>query len=250
MPGDTPTSRFELPVRETSLSGFGATEEITLNANVSASARVYSELRARIVSLKLPPGTILNRAELAEAFGVSQSPIREALLRLEEIDLVVSYRQSRTEVTRINPARLRHENFLRAGLECEAVDRLCRMGDTAALTKAKGYLKIQEALVDDPNQIELFRELDENFHQALFVAAGQEAMHALMTERSSQMARLRTLDLPRSRKLQSVFEGHQAVIERIEAGDRHGASDAMRDHLSGTIARLPEIMAANRGFFT
>ncbi|MCB1493732.1 MAG: GntR family transcriptional regulator [Rhodobiaceae bacterium] len=235
---------------DASLPGFGAAEAISLSANVSASARVFQELRARIVALKLPPGTILNRAELAEAFGVSQSPIREAIIRLEEIGLVVSYRQSRTEVTRINPERLKQENFLRTGLECEVVDRICRQGSAADLTKAKGYLKIQEALADDPNQIELFRELDESFHQALFAAAGQEAVHALVTERSSQMARLRMLDLPRNRKQHSVIEEHQAVIARIEAGDRHGAADAMRRHLSGTIGSLPDIMSANRAYFT
>ena len=235
---------------DASLPGFGAAEAISLSANVSASARVFQELRARIVALKLPPGTILNRAELAEAFGVSQSPIREAIIRLEEIGLVVSYRQSRTEVTRINPERLKQENFLRTGLECEVVDRICRQGSAADLTKAKGYLKIQEALVDEPDQIELFRELDENFHQALFIAAGQSALHAHVTERSGHMARLRTLDLPRSRKLQSVIEGHAAVIGRLEAGDRHGAVDAMRGHLSGTIGRLPDIMDAHPEYFT
>jgi len=231
------------------IPGFGASETVSLNANVSASVRVFEELRARIVALKLPPGTILNRAELAEAFGVSQSPIREAIQRLEEIDMVVSYRQSRTEVTRINRERLKHENFLRTGLECEAVHRLCEMAG-ADLTKAKGYLKIQEALVDDPNQIELFRELDESFHEALFAAAGHEAMHRLVTERSSQMARLRTLDLPREDKMHSVVEAHRAVIERIEAGDRAGATEAMRAHLSGTIGRLPDIMESNRDYFT
>ncbi|WP_198548566.1 GntR family transcriptional regulator [Mameliella alba] len=120
------------------LRGARASERISVTANVAASTRVFEELRARIVTLKLPPGTILSRAELAEAFGVSQSPIREAIQRLEEIDLVVSYRQSRTEVTRINCEGLRHESFLRSSLECEVVDLLCRTAD-ADLTKALGY---------------------------------------------------------------------------------------------------------------
>lgn len=236
-----------MEARSSRLAAAGAA---SLNANVSASTKVFEELRARIVAMTLPPGTILNRAELAEVFGVSQQPIREAILRLEEIDLVVSFRQSRTEVSKINRERLVHENFLRSGLECEVVDWLCRQGDRADLTKAKGYLKIQEALVDDPNQVELFRELDENFHKALFIAAGQKAVHEIAVEQSSQMARLRTLDLPRSRKLLSVFQAHQAIVDRIEAGDRYGAADAMREHLSGTISRLPEIIAANASYFS
>lgn len=239
--------------RVISLAGAGAadagTDTLSLGPSMSSATRVFRELRSRMVALKLPPGTILHRAELAEAFAVSQSPIREAILRLEEIGLVISYPQSRTEVTHINPARLEQEHVLRTALECEIVDQLCRKAGAADLTKAQGYLKMQKALVDDPDQIELFRELDEKFHHALFVAAGQAALHAHVTERSSHMARLRTLDLPRNRKLQSVIEGHGKVMERIEAGDRHAAVDAMRDHLSGTIGRLPEIMEANRAYF-
>lgn len=228
----------------------GEIETLVPGSGLSSVGRVFQELRARIVALKLPPGTILNRAELAEAFAVSQSPVREAILRLEGLGLVISYPQSRTEVTHIAPVRLAQENFLRTALECEVVDFLCRADPAPDLKKAKGYLKIQEALVDEPDQIELFRELDENFHQALFIAAGQAALHAHVAERSGHMARLRTLDLPRSRKLQSVIEGHAAVIERIEAGDRHGAVDAMRAHLSSTIGRLPEIMEAHPEYFT
>ncbi|MDK3071995.1 GntR family transcriptional regulator [Sedimentitalea sp. JM2-8] len=235
---------------EATSNDHGDIDPLASGSGLSSAGRVFQELRTRIVGLKLPPGTILNRAELAEAFAVSQSPVREAILRLEGLGLVVSYPQSRTEVTRIAPVRLAQENFLRTALECEMVDTLCRADPMPDLKKAKGYLKIQEALADDPEQIELFRELDESFHQALFIAAGQSAMHAHAAERSGHMARLRTLDLPRSHKLQSVIEGHTTVIERIEAGDRHGAVDAMRAHLSGTIGRLPEIMAAYPEYFT
>ncbi|HBN51408.1 MAG TPA: GntR family transcriptional regulator, partial [Thalassospira sp.] len=66
------------------------------NAHVPASALVYEELRSRIISLVLPPETTLVRAELADSFKVSQSPVREAIMRLEQDGLVASYPQSRT----------------------------------------------------------------------------------------------------------------------------------------------------------
>ncbi len=219
------------------------------SAHVPASSRVYEELRSRIVSLEWPPGAILPRAELAAAFGVSQSPVREAIQRLEQADLVVSYRQSRTEVTKIDPARLRQEQFFRAGLECEAVFRLAEAGDDAALLKVRGVLKIQQALADDLSQIELFRQLDESFHRELFIAAGQEALHELVADRTCQMARLRALDLPRPDKMRAVIEGHAAILAAIETGDGCKAAAAMRRHLSGTIGRLPEILAERPDYF-
>ncbi|MBX2855191.1 MAG: GntR family transcriptional regulator [Rhodobacteraceae bacterium] len=215
-----------------------------------ASTRVYEQLRARIVALELPPGARLSRTELAEAFGVSQSPVREALQRLEQAGLVATFRQSRTEVTHLDQARLRLEQFFRVGIECEVVNRLAVMQQPALLKKARGVLKMQQALVDDPEQIELFRELDEDFHRHLFVATGQEALRDLVAERSSQMARLRTLDLPSSGKMQSILAGHAAVLAAIDDGDRHAATDAMRDHLSGTIERLPAIVAQYPEYFS
>ena len=220
-----------------------------MSAHVPASKRVYDEVRARIVSLDWPPGTVLSRADLASAFGVSQSPIREAIQRLEQVDLVVSFRQSRTEVTKINPARLRQEHFLRTALECEVVHTLAGLDDKSVLHKARGLFRMQAALADDLGQIELFRKLDGDFHRELFIAAGHEALHGHVADRSSQMARLRSLDLPRGRKLSAVVEGHRAVLDGIESGDRNGAAAAMRQHLSGTIERLPDIMEENRDFF-
>lgn len=221
-----------------------------INAHVPASALVYAEVRSRIVSLQLPPQTTLSRAELAEQFNVSQSPVREAILRLEQDGLVVSYPQSRTEVTKIDVVRIREEHFLRIATECEVVRQLAKLQPSAALAKAKGFIKMQEALVDDVEQATLFRQLDEAFHAALFAGVGQSNLHAHVTARCGNLARVRSLDLPRTVKMASVLKGHKAAIEMIEAGDGEGAAAAMRGHLSGTMERLPEIIKENRSLFT
>ncbi len=218
-------------------------------SHVPASARLYQEIRRRIVSLELPPDTTLSRAELADAFGVSQSPVREAILRLEQDGLVVSYPQSRTVVTRIGIARIREEHFLRTAVECDVARRLAEIGEPATIVKVKGLVKMQEALADDIEQVALFKQLDEAFHEALFEGVGQSNLHQHVTARCGNLARLRSLDLPRREKLASVLSGHRAVVEAIEAGDSDGAAAAMRRHLSGSIERLPQIVEANPDLF-
>lgn len=222
---------------------------IRATAHVPVSARVYDEIRSRIISLDLPPETTLQRADLAERFGVSQSPLREALMRLEQDGLVISYPQSRTVVTRLDATRIREEHFLRTAVECEVVRHLAERGDMEALRKAKGFLKMQEALVDDVEQAVLFKQLDEAFHGALFEAVNQTALHRQITARCGHLARLRTLDLPRTPKMKSVLEGHQAVVDAIETGDGDLAARTMRRHLSGTMERLPQIMRENEDLF-
>lgn len=206
-------------------------------------------LRARIISLELPPGQRLSRPDLAEQFGVSNSPLREAMQQLERDGFIATFRQSRTIVTHIDPDLLQQEQFLRTGIECEVVNTLAAMPDKTVLKKASAIIKMQRILVADPDQIDMFRKLDEEFHGELFAAAGQASLHQYVTERSSQMARLRTLDLPSEGKLASVVEGHEAIMDAIHTADRLAATDAMRAHLSGTIARLAEIMSQHPEFF-
>src|SRR5690606_16063018 len=151
------------------------------------------------------------------------SPIREAMLRLEQDGLIVSYPQSRTVVTRIDRTRIVQEHFLRVAVECEVVWRLAENPRHDAISRLRGYLRLQEAIAEDLEQAALFKQLDDAFHEALFDAVGQSGLHTHIASQSSQMARLRTLDLPRKGKMKAVFEGHRQVIDAIEAQDGHAA---------------------------
>lgn len=220
------------------------------STTVSASARIYADLRRRIVALDLPPDTTLDRSELAARYQVSQSPIREAMLRLEQDGLVVSYPQSRTVVTRIERSRIAQEHFHRVAVECEVVRRLAEQPDPEPIVRLRGYLRLQEAIAEDLDQAALFKQLDDAFHEALFEAVGQSGLHSLISSRSSHLARIRTLDLPRKGKMRAVFEGHKQVLDAIEDGDAIAAADAMRRHLSGTIERVPAIVAESPQYFS
>jgi DNA-binding GntR family transcriptional regulator len=221
-----------------------------MNPHVPASARLYEAIRDRIVSLDLPPDTTLVRADLAERFNVSKSPVREAIVRLEQDGLVITFPQSRTVVTKIDVARIREEHFLRSALECEVVRQLAEMAEPATITKARGFVKMQEALADDVEQIALFKQLDEAFHEALFAGVNQSSLHQYVTARCGNLARVRSLDLPRAGKMVSVLQGHRAVIDAITARNGEKASKTMREHLSGTMQRLPQIIQENETLFS
>ena len=75
-------------------------------------------------------------------------------------------------------------------------------------------------------------------------------LHLQITARSGHLARVRTLDLPRAGKMVSVLEGHKAIIDAIQSGDGNAASMEMRQHLSGTMERLPQIIAENKTLFS
>jgi DNA-binding GntR family transcriptional regulator len=216
---------------------------------VTAAQRVYDDLRRRIVNLELPPGTTLSRVELTRQYEVSQTPLREAMQRLEQDGLIDIFPQSRTVVTKIDSAQLYEAHFLRVAVEAEVVRRLARAPDPAVIKKARAILTLQEALADNLDEIGMFNELDEAFHQTLFGAVGQLNLHRMLKAKAGHLARARRLDLPKGGKIRAILNSHRAIVDAIEAGDGLAAQDAMRDHLAGTVGRIEALQREHPDHF-
>ena len=215
----------------------------------TAAGRVYSGLRERILNLDLPPRTTLVRAQIASDYEVSQTPVREALLQLEQDGLIKTYPQSRTVVTEIDLEQLAEAHFLRVAVETEVVRSLCLRQDPALTHKAHAILQMQATLEGNTTETTLFNELDTAFHEALFLAAGQPNLHLLLRSRMGHLARARRLDLPSEGKMKAILHGHRAILKGIDSGIEAQATAAMRDHLSGTISRLDRLVKEHPGFF-
>ena len=219
-------------------------------AAVTAAQAVYEALRREILNLDLPPGTPLHRTALATKYGVSLTPLREAMAMLEQDGLVRIVPQSGTVVKRIDVPQLFETHFLRVAVETEVVRRLARQGGGEALRKARAILKMQEALAGDTEQVAMFNDLDRSFHLALFAGLGMEGLHLMLHRRLGHLARCQRLDLPSEGKMASILAHHGAILDAIEAGDSEAATRAMREHLSGTIRRLDALRAQVPEYFS
>ena len=215
----------------------------------SASGRVYEDLRQRILSLDFPPGTNLLRAELAAHYEVSQTPIRDAMQRLEHDGLVQIFPQSRTVVTRIDIPQIYEAHFLRTALETEVVRQLARGQAKDTVNRARPIVRMQEAIADDRSQIQLFQELDELFHQTLFDGQGRESLHRLVRSRSGHLDRVRRLRPPSREKIRRIMDGHVAILGGIAAGDETAAMAAVREHLSKTVSHVEELRSEFEDYF-
>jgi DNA-binding GntR family transcriptional regulator len=223
---------------------------LSAGATQSAAARALDSLRGRIIAMDLPPDTVLSRNELAAEYNVSQTPLREALQKLESEGLVDIYPQSRTVVTRIDPVQIREAHFLRLAVETEVLRRLAETADAALIARLKTLLALQEALAGNAAELPAFQELDELFHQTLMAGAGQPGLYALLRSRSGHLNRLRRLDLPGEGKIRHILEGHRAIVAALEAQDPAAAQNAIRGHLSQTLSRLDILREAHPQYFT
>ena len=209
----------------------------------TAAQMLYDSLRARVLSLELAPGAALSRVEIARDYGVSQTPVRDALQRLEAEGLVETFPQSRTHVSRIDLAHARETQFLRLGLELEVARVLAALPDpAAALAPASRIVEAQAAALA-AGDLERFSALDAAFHRALVEAAGHPALWEVIAARSGHIDRLRALNLPDPGKPLDILSRHREILAAVAAGDRAAAEAVVRRHLSGTLQAAEAIRA-------
>lgn len=219
----------------------------TLDPTRHAAPQVLDALRAAIVSLQLAPGSTLDRAELAQRFGISQTPVRDALMRLSEEGLVVIRAQSATLVSRIDVPAAREAHVLRRSVEIEIARLLALAPDATVIDSLRAQLARQTELAarrDYPG----FIAADKEFHRLMYVAAGLPRLWGVVTRMSGHVDRLRLLHVPTDGKADSIMAGHGTILDAIEAGDVEAAQQAVREHLSGTLASVDEIQQRHPEF--
>jgi len=210
-------------------------------APANTAARIYGDLRIRIINLDLKPDTPLSRKELSANYGVSQTPIREALQRLEQEGLVRVFPQSKTVVTRIDQSELREAHFLRVALETEVVRRITAAADRSVVERLRTIVKMQETLAGDVGQTEMFNDLDRAFHRTNFEVLSLRATYVLMSARQGHFARCQRLELPKEGRMEQILADHSKIVDSIESGDPARAAEAMRNHFNGTIRRVSQL---------
>ena len=197
--------------------------------------QIHEILRDRILSVDLVPGTILSRASLQLEFGVSQTPVRDALMRLEEEGIVEVFPQYATVVARIDIGHARQAQFLRLSIELEAVRRLTQE-TPGQLAKDLEEILARQRHVASPQTYDAFDTLDKDFHRKIYEYANILNLWSTVRRQSVHLDRLRRLNLPMPGKMQNVLNDHQDIVDAIKSGRKEAAAIALRKHLSGTLS--------------
>jgi DNA-binding GntR family transcriptional regulator len=211
-----------------------------LDRDRQAAPQVFERLRDMIVSLALPPGSPLSRAALAEKFGVSSTPIRDALMRLDKEGLVEVFPQYATVVSKVDVGLAQQAHFLRQALELEIVRMLALQPDAALDAELSRIVALQQHFAK-AGDFARFMAADTEFHQKLYDAADKRGLWDLIRSRSGHIDRLRRLHLPSLGKAQAIVRDHKLIAKAIATGQPEDAQKYLRTHLSGTLRDLDKI---------
>lgn len=222
---------------------------VRLDRSRHAAPQVCERLREQILSLALAPGALLCRGELARGFGVSQTPVRDALMRLGEEGLVDIFPQHATVVSRINLISARQSHFLRLAIELEIVATLAGRPDAGLSARLRAAPAQQQALLD-AGDFGGFSAADLDFHRSMYEAAEVPWLWDLVRRHSGHIDRLRRLHLPAAGKAQAIVDDHHRIVAAIGQQDAGAAQAALREHLSDTLGHLEEIRRRHPDFVT
>ena len=202
--------------------------------------RAYAELRSRIVTLRLPPGTLLREDELMRELEIGRTPLREAVKRLALENLVAVQPRSGTFVTSVDAADIIHISEVRAELEAQAAELAARRMEPDLRARAETMLEQVRELERAADADELMR-LDESIHRLIW--AGSHNPYLIETLERYFVLSLRVwyVVLDRVPGLGASVVDQAHLLEAILDRDPARARSLMREHV---LAFEREIMAA------
>ena len=221
----------------------------SLNRQKIITPQIYQFLQSAIVSVQLIPGEGLKEKDIIENLGVSRTPIREAMLRLEDEGLIDIYPQSGTYVSKIKIESVKESQFIREAMEC-AVVRYAAINKTDQLIK-KLSKKLQgyEDAIDSGDQEWMFL-MDEEFHRTLADFCFQPRLWRITNLAKSHMDRVRHLSLTITERQPKVLEEHKTIFKNIIDSDQNQAEKSMRKHLNYFIYDLEQIQSKKPEYFS
>lgn len=201
-----------------------------IGGRTSLRERVAESLRAALVSGRMAPGTTYSIPALAEQFGVSATPVREAMLDLVNEGIVAPVPNKGFRVVELTDAELDQITELRRLLEVPTVGGLAGSLDGAAVKRLR---RLAGAVSDAARRGDVvgYVEADRELHLALLAEAGNPRL-VEMVGRLRDQSRLYGLEqLAAEGVLIDSAEEHLSLINALESGDRRAAERVMAHHL-------------------
>lgn len=191
---------------------------------------VYTQLKALILGFELYPGSRVTETELADRFGVSRTPVREALQRLQiEGYLTVRPKQG-CFIREIDIEEIDQHYQVRIALELSALEIACtHMPDRAIKDLAKKWDPARQP--KDSIDVEVMAERDESFHIALAEGGGNYVLADYLQRINHSIHIIRRLDFTENQRVDLTYIEHYAICQHLLRRDIVSAQQALSQHI-------------------
>lgn len=210
----------------------------------NSPARAAELLRAAVMDGRLRPGERLKEAQLAEQFGLSRTPIREALLLLQAEGVIDQLPNKGATVRTYTPEQVCHTYEIRAVLEGYACYRAASRIDADALQQLdQSIARFDEFTSQDTSAVELAGENDV-FHNVIIAAAGNPRLVPMVRATAELPLLYRAFYWQSQQQIDVAAHGHKQIARALRAGDADRARVLMLEHVWHTRDILVERLRA------
>ena len=202
---------------------------------------VFRTLRRAILKGELKPGERLMEVQLANRLGVSRTPVREAIRKLELEGLVTMIPRRGAEVAEITEKNMRDVLEVRRALEELAVKIACeKMTDEEIELLRQASKKFRDTMYND--NLTAIAENDVEFHEIIYDATGNKRLIQILNNLREQMYRYRVEYLKDEKNFPILIREHSQIVEGLTAKDKTMLTAAMHKHVMNQATAVKEMI--------
>ncbi len=195
---------------------------------MTRTQQVADEIRLEILRNVLPPGTRITEEGLAERYGLSRTPVREALRLLARESLLIHAPRAYYEVSSVNLDEMDDLYTMRVALEERVVERIVRSGAAIDLGQLLAFWSSPPASTDGDVHLVF---ADELFHESLAAASGSTVLPPMLRNLNNRLHALRMRDFIDPARVLRTYEQHTAILQALLKSDGRLAASLLRAHI-------------------
>lgn len=207
----------------------------------SAAAKRQNEIRAwlesEIMEGRLRPGDRIGEGEICRQFGVSRTPVREALLQLASVELVVFRPRQGAMVARIPVQRIAAMWEVMTALEALCAELAARRMERAAL-EALATVNAESRQFVAAGDVTGYDKSNRNFHEIIYIGCRNDYLAEQVRDIRCRLRAYRRYPFQRAGGMERSLAGHEVILKALEVGDDAAAGAAMREHVAGGVSFL------------
>ena len=198
--------------------------------------------------MALEPGTNVSVQKLSERYGVSRTPVREAIVRLQQSGLVEIYPQRKTVVSKIDMERVCEEWFIRASLESAVVDGFIHRCSELVADTMQELVNKQKKYLNKEHFGEFYAK-DNRFHQLIFETAGEALSWKTIENVASHYNRIRLL-YGKINGVGSIIDEHQRMVVAVRKRNAEAMRKAVMEYSNNLLEQAKSMSKQYPHFFT
>lgn len=192
--------------------------------------QIYPLVRRMILTGVIKPGDVIDEKAIAAQLNVSRTPVREAVKKLSDENLVEVVAQSGTRAARMNAKEIEEAFLIRRALEAESAAQAATRMNQAHADRLEDILMLHSRALERKKYVESI-ERDDDFHRYIAEISDLPRLWRAIEISKAQLDRCRHMMVPRAGQAEITLEKHRLIITALKSGNPEIAALAMRDHL-------------------